>query len=75
MKACPKQLYALKSISSTFANCTGLKVNYLKSSMFLVNFPQERLEMASFKAIAGAAAVMRTEECGATSSIYYPGEE
>jgi hypothetical protein len=33
MEACPLQLFALKAILNTFANSTGLKVNYSKSSM------------------------------------------
>jgi hypothetical protein len=43
MEACPQQLLVLKSILNTFADSTGLKVNYSKSSMFPINISTERL--------------------------------
>jgi hypothetical protein len=33
MEACPQQLLVLKAILNTFADSTGLKVNYAKSSI------------------------------------------
>jgi hypothetical protein len=41
--ACPQQLLALKAILNTYADSTGLKVNYAKSIMVLINVPPERL--------------------------------
>jgi hypothetical protein len=43
MEACPQQLIALKSILNAFVDSTGLKVNYSKSSMFLINISEDRL--------------------------------
>jgi hypothetical protein len=43
MEACPHQLLVLKAILNTFADSTGLKVNYSKSNMFPINLSPERL--------------------------------
>jgi hypothetical protein len=43
MEACPLQLFALKAILNTFADSTGLKVNYAKSSLYPINISKERL--------------------------------
>jgi hypothetical protein len=43
MEACPQQLLVLKAILNTFADSTGMKVNYAKSSMFPINISPERL--------------------------------
>jgi hypothetical protein len=42
MKACPLQLFALKGFLHTFAESTGLKVNYSKSCIYLINLSQEK---------------------------------
>jgi hypothetical protein len=44
MEACHQQLFALKAILSSFAYSTGLKVNYAKSNMVLINVSPERLQ-------------------------------
>jgi hypothetical protein len=43
MEACPQQLFALKAILHTYTDSIGLKVNYVKSIMILINVPPERL--------------------------------
>jgi hypothetical protein len=43
MEACPLQLFTLKAILNTFADSTGLKVNYCKSSLYPINISEERL--------------------------------
>jgi hypothetical protein len=43
MEACPRQLLALKSLLHTFADSTGLKVNYAKTSMHSINTSQDEL--------------------------------
>jgi hypothetical protein len=43
MKANATQLFCLKSLLHTFAETTGLKVNYSKSNMFPINLDDERL--------------------------------
>jgi hypothetical protein len=43
MKACPQQLFVLKSILNTFADSIGLKVNYSKSNMIPINLNSDRL--------------------------------
>jgi hypothetical protein len=44
MEACPLQLFTLKALLNTFADSIGLKVNYAKSSLYLINISQERLK-------------------------------
>jgi hypothetical protein len=44
MEACPRQLIALKALLNTFAESTGLKVNYSKSSMVPINISAQRLD-------------------------------
>jgi hypothetical protein len=55
MEAYPQQLISLKSTLNTFANSTGLKVNYSKSSMFPINISDERLNhlASTFQCKAG----------------------
>jgi hypothetical protein len=55
MEACPRQLLALKALLHTFAESTGLKVNYAKSSMLPINLSQEKLDhlAATFQCKAG----------------------
>jgi hypothetical protein len=43
MESCPRQLFVLKVILNTFADSTGLKVNYSKSMLVPINISQERL--------------------------------
>jgi hypothetical protein len=43
MKANAWQLFCLKSLLHSFAESTGLKVNYSKSNMFPINMDDERL--------------------------------
>jgi hypothetical protein len=45
MEACPKQLLVLKSLLNTFAESTGLRVNFHKSNIFPINVNQERMEI------------------------------
>jgi hypothetical protein len=56
MEAYPQQLYALKTNLHTFAESSGLKVNYVKSSMFPININNEILNhlAASFNCQPGA---------------------
>jgi hypothetical protein len=56
MEACPRQLLVLKALLHTFAESTGLRVNYTKSSLFPINLSQERLEhlAATFQCQAGS---------------------
>jgi hypothetical protein len=45
MQAYPRQLLVLKALLNTFAKSTGLKVNYVKSSMMMpINIIGDRLE-------------------------------
>jgi hypothetical protein len=44
MEACPRPLIALKALLNTFAESTGLKVNYSKSSMVPINISAQRLD-------------------------------
>ena len=44
MKADSRQLVCLKALLHTFAECTGLKVNYHKSMMIPINVSGEKLE-------------------------------
>jgi hypothetical protein len=44
MKADEKQILCLKAILQSFADSTGLTVNYNKSSMMPINMSQERLQ-------------------------------
>jgi hypothetical protein len=41
---CPRQLLVLKALLNTFADSTGLRVNYSKSSMFPINIPEDKLQ-------------------------------
>jgi hypothetical protein len=56
MEACPLQLFTLKAILNTFADSTGLKVNYAKSSLYPINIFYERLNhlAATFQCQAGS---------------------
>lgn len=44
MEGDPNQLLFLKSVLNTFAESTGLKVNYRKSMMLPINLTEERLD-------------------------------
>lgn len=39
MEACPRQLLFLKAMLNSFADSTGLKVNYHKSNIYTINVP------------------------------------
>lgn len=43
MQACPTQLLVLKDVLESFAQATGLRVNYFKSSMMPINISADRL--------------------------------
>ena len=44
LKADAKQLFFLKALLNTFAESTGLKVNYKKSLMIPINVSEERIQ-------------------------------
>lgn len=44
MEACPKQLFVLKALLNTFAESTGLRVNFSKSFLVLINFADEKMQ-------------------------------
>jgi hypothetical protein len=44
MKADENQLFCLKALLHTFAESTGLKVNYAKSSMIPINMNEDKLQ-------------------------------
>jgi hypothetical protein len=44
LEACPKQMVDLKALLNTFAESTGLRVNYHKSSIYQINVMPERME-------------------------------
>jgi hypothetical protein len=56
MESCPQQLFVFKSILNTFADSIGLKVNYLKSSIYPINILNGRLSYlaATFHCQAGS---------------------
>jgi serine protease inhibitor ecotin len=56
MEACPQQLFVLKYILNTFADSTGLKVNYSKSSVIPINLSPDRLAhlVGTFNCQAGS---------------------
>jgi hypothetical protein len=56
MEACPQKLFVLKALLNTFADSTGLKVNYSKSSMVPINFNPKRLNHLAtrFKCVTGS---------------------
>jgi hypothetical protein len=45
LEACPRQLIALKAILNTFADSTGLKVNYQKSNIYPINVSNGMMEI------------------------------
>jgi hypothetical protein len=45
LEACPRQLMLLKSLLNTFADSTGLKVNYQKSSIYPINVDQDKMKI------------------------------
>lgn len=47
MQACAKQLFFLKGILNTFADSTGLRINFHKSSMIPINVPSDKMEILS----------------------------
>jgi hypothetical protein len=56
MEACPEQLFVLKTLLNTFADSTGLKINYSKSSMVPINLSPDRLRhlAATYNCVAGS---------------------
>jgi hypothetical protein len=44
LEAYPKQMVALKALLNTFAESTGLRLNYHKSSIYPINVMAERME-------------------------------
>jgi hypothetical protein len=71
MEACPRQLFALKALLSTYADSTGLKVNYAKSHIVPINVSQEKLNhlAATFQCQVG---VLPFTCLGLPLSIYKP---
>jgi hypothetical protein len=45
LEACPRQLFFLRAVLNSFATSMGLKVNYLKSSMYPINVCPARSEI------------------------------
>jgi hypothetical protein len=45
LEACPRQLILLKSLLNTFAESTGLKVNYQKSCIYPINVDQDKMDI------------------------------
>jgi hypothetical protein len=45
LEACSRQLLALKVLLNTFGESTGLKVNYHKSNIYLINVSQGRMKI------------------------------
>jgi hypothetical protein len=43
MEACPRQLIALKGLPNTFADSTGLRVNYHNSNIYPINVSKDRM--------------------------------
>jgi hypothetical protein len=43
MEACPKHLFFLKAVLNTFAESTGLRVNYHKSIMYPINVSDQKI--------------------------------
>jgi hypothetical protein len=56
MEACPQQFFVLKACLNIFADSTGLKVNYSKSSVVPINLDPDRLNhlVATFNCVAGS---------------------
>jgi hypothetical protein len=56
LEACPIQLYALKAILNTFADSTGLRVNYSKSNIYPINITDSELHhlASTFQCQVGA---------------------
>jgi hypothetical protein len=44
MEACPRQLLTLKALLNSFADSTGLKVNYHKSNIYPINVETGKME-------------------------------
>jgi hypothetical protein len=44
MEAFPKHLIALKALLNTFADSTGLRVNYQKSNIYPINVDEDRMK-------------------------------
>jgi hypothetical protein len=45
MEACPRQLFFLKSMLNSFADSTGLHVNYHKSNIYPINVTNQKMEI------------------------------
>jgi hypothetical protein len=52
MEASSQQLFALKALLNTFADFTGLKVNYAKSSIIPINVPPKKCNIWLLLSIA-----------------------
>jgi hypothetical protein len=47
LEAYPKQLFVLKALLNSFADLTGLKVNYTISNIYPINVSDEKMEILS----------------------------
>lgn len=56
LEACQRQLFVLKALLNSFAQSTGLKVNYAKSNLVPINVSSEKLEilLGTFQCQAGS---------------------
>ena len=45
MEACPRQLFFLKAMLNSFAESTGLHVNYHKSNIYPINVTDQKMEI------------------------------
>jgi hypothetical protein len=45
VEACPRQLLALNALLNTFADFTGLRVNYQKSNIYSLNTDNDKMEI------------------------------
>ena len=45
MEACPRQLFFLKAMLNSFADSTGLHVNYHKSNIYPINVTDQKMEI------------------------------
>jgi hypothetical protein len=45
MEACPRQLFFLKAMLNSFAESTGLRVNYQKSNIYPIVVLEQKMEL------------------------------
>jgi retron-type reverse transcriptase len=45
MEGCPRQLLAMKALLNTFAESTGLMVNYQKSNIYSINIEEDKMKI------------------------------